>query len=124
MTISGGNVDLDQDFGYAPEGHNITQGLIGDTIFLDTGDGAGGLPNGEPDPGEGLEGVRVELYDSTGTTLLAVTYTDENGNYVFTDDPCKAFDYDFDFDIDFEAPDGSDAPDAPVPPPPDAPPPG
>ena len=36
-----------------------------------------------PDPGEGLEGVLVELYDSTGTTLLATATTDENGNYTF-----------------------------------------
>ena len=58
-------------------------GMIGDTIFLDTGDGAGGAPNGTPDPGEGLEGVTVELYDATGAILLATTTTDENGNYYF-----------------------------------------
>ena len=52
--------DLDQDFGYAPPAHSTGEGLIGDTIFLDR--------NGDdiPDAGEGLEGVTVALYDSTG----------------------------------------------------------
>ena len=52
-------------------------GLIGDTLFLDR-DG-----NGTPDAGEGIEGVTVELRDSTGTIVLATTVTDENGNYSF-----------------------------------------
>jgi hypothetical protein len=81
--VDGINDDLDQDFGYAPPGHTGGDGLIGDTIFMDTGNGSGGAPNGQPDPGEGLEGVVVRLYDATGTTLLAITTTDENGNYYF-----------------------------------------
>jgi hypothetical protein len=52
-------------------------GLIGDTIFLDRNG------NNTPDAGEGIEGVTVELRDSTGTTVLATTVTDENGNYSF-----------------------------------------
>ena len=36
-----------------------------------------------PDPGEGLAGVVVKLYDSTGTVLLATAVTDENGQYSF-----------------------------------------
>ncbi|MFI0606907.1 MAG: SdrD B-like domain-containing protein, partial [Anaerolineae bacterium] len=67
----------DADFGYTAEGHVAGRGLIGDTIFLD-GDGDGVL-----DVGEGVEGVVVQLYDSTGTNLLASTTTDENGNYFF-----------------------------------------
>ncbi len=69
----------DQDFGYAPPGQDPGEGLIGDTIFIDTGNGTGGAPNGTSDPGEGLEGVTVQLYASNGTTLLATTTTDENG---------------------------------------------
>jgi len=65
-----------QDFGYAPPVQTPDYGLIGDTIFLDRdGDGY--------DWGEGLEGVAVELYASDGVTLLATTFTDENGNYTF-----------------------------------------
>lgn len=68
--------DDTQDFGYAPPGQTSTGGLIGDTIFLDrNGDGF--------TPGEGLEGVTVRLYTDDGTTLLAVTTTNENGNYYF-----------------------------------------
>jgi len=73
LTPAGDNT---QDFGYAPPGHTPEGGLIGDTIFLDrNGDGF--------TPGEGLEGVTVRLYASNGTTLLAVTTTNENGNYYF-----------------------------------------
>jgi len=69
--------DLLQDFGYTAPGQTTTTGLIGDAIFLDR-DG-----NNAVDPGEGLEGVTVWLYDSLGTTLLATTVTDANGNYWF-----------------------------------------
>ena len=72
-----------QDFAYAPPGQDPGDGLIGDTIFMDTGNGAGGAPNGTADPGEGLQGVTVRLYASDGTTLLATTTTDENGQYFF-----------------------------------------
>ena len=58
-------------------GHDPGDGLIGDTIFLDSNG------NNTPDAGEGLEGVTVELYASNGTTLLATVTTDENGNYSF-----------------------------------------
>jgi uncharacterized repeat protein (TIGR01451 family) len=69
--------DADQDFGYTAAGHTAGAGLIGDTIFLDR-DG-----DNIADAGEGLEGVTVNLYDAAGTTLLASTVTDENGNYWF-----------------------------------------
>jgi protocatechuate 3,4-dioxygenase beta subunit len=69
--------DLNQDFAYAPSGHDAGDGLIGDTIFLDRD---GGL---DYDPGEGLEGVMVHLYDAAGTNLLASTLTNENGQYFF-----------------------------------------
>jgi len=56
----------------------IAGGKIGDTIFLDwNGDGV-------QDPGEkGIAGIPVMLYDADGSTLLATTITDANGNYYF-----------------------------------------
>ncbi|MCI5220742.1 MAG: hypothetical protein D3914_16510, partial [Candidatus Electrothrix sp. LOE2] len=72
--------DPAQDFGYAPIGHTNTDGLIGDTIFLDSGDGSGGLPDGIYNAGEGIEGVTVRLFDNSGA-LVAMTVTDANGRY-------------------------------------------
>ncbi len=77
--------DLNQDFGYGPANQNPVRGVIGDTIFLDRDS------SGAPDPGEGLEGVRVGLYDITGTILLATTVTDENGNYTFGNVPAGTY---------------------------------
>ncbi len=71
-----GVIDLLQDFGYTPIGHDTGEGLIGDTVFLDVNN------NGQPDAGEGIEGVVVKLLDSNGI-LIATTTTDENGNYSF-----------------------------------------
>ncbi len=76
LSLSGSD-NLNQDFGYKPQGHTAGTGLIGDTIFLDI-DGNGAQSAIEP----GLERVRVELIASNGFTY-AVTYTDENGNYQF-----------------------------------------
>ena len=59
-----------QDFAYAPPGQDPGDGLIGDTIFMDTGNGAGGAPNGTADPGEGLQGVTVRLYASDGIDVV------------------------------------------------------
>ena len=56
----------DQDFGYTADGCKTSKGMIGDTIWLNY-DGDAVQDAGEP----GIEGVVVELYDSTGTTLLA-----------------------------------------------------
>lgn len=84
-TLDGVNDDLDQDFGYTPDGHTSVLGLIGDTIFLDR-DG-----DGQPGPGEGIEGVTVRLYDETGLFLLATTTTDANGNYWFGGLPAETY---------------------------------
>ncbi|CAK8715848.1 hypothetical protein GMJAKD_05000 [Candidatus Electrothrix aarhusensis] len=65
----------DVNFGYTPPDHATGQGLIGDTIFLDSDQG------GDYDLGEGLEGVAVSLYKDGA--LVAVTQTDENGWYQF-----------------------------------------
>ncbi|MCI5150158.1 MAG: hypothetical protein D3916_12340, partial [Candidatus Electrothrix sp. MAN1_4] len=72
-----GSDNFDQDFGYAPVGHSVGKGLIGDTIYLDSND------DGNFDAGEGIESVTVQLYDSTGSTLLATTSTDGYGRYEF-----------------------------------------
>lgn len=64
------------DFGYVPPMHDNGEGIIGDTIFLDRDGG------NDYDPGEGMEGVTVELRAATGG-LIATTTTDENGNYYF-----------------------------------------
>ena len=80
----------DADFGYTAAGHTNGTGLIGDTIFFDT-DRSGTQDAGEP----GIEGVVVELYDVTGTTLIATTTTDENGNYYFGNLPILAADPDY-----------------------------
>ena len=69
--------NLNQDFGYTANGAQSDKGLIGDTVFLDRN------ANGSPDQGEGMEGVAVALYDSTGARLLANTTTNENGSYAF-----------------------------------------
>ncbi len=77
VTVSGGIANLDQDFGYVPDGHQTGDGLLGDTIFFDRNG------NGLPDDGEGIGFVTVELYDVTGSSLLDVTQTALNGKYYF-----------------------------------------
>lgn len=76
-TVDGINNDLNQDHGYTAPLQDNTYGLIGDTVFLDR-DSSGGFSQGE-----GLEGITVLLYNSTGTTLYDKTITDENGHYYF-----------------------------------------
>ncbi len=80
---SGSVQDLDQDFGYTPPAHDPSDGLIGDTIFLDV-DG-----DDIPDAGEGLEGVEVILTDSQGVTRT--TITNETGNYSFGNLPAGTY---------------------------------
>lgn len=70
--------DIDTfDFGYAPVGHGAGDGLIGDTVYIDTDN------NGALTTGEGVEGVTVTLWNSDNTVILATTTTDANGNYLF-----------------------------------------
>lgn len=69
--------DLAQDFGYTAPDQDSTSGLIGDRVWLDT-DGDGVQDANEA----GLEGIRVELRDSTGA-VVGITYTDPNGYYAF-----------------------------------------
>jgi len=79
--------DREQDFGYQDANNAGGDGVIGDTIFLDSDN------DGAPGAGEGLEGVTVQLFgpgpdgDITTTddnVLLQSAVTDENGNYLFT----------------------------------------
>jgi protocatechuate 3,4-dioxygenase beta subunit len=77
VPVAGGTPAPDQDFGYAPPNHTSTDGLIGDTVFLDRNG------NSQPNIGEGMEGIAVGLFDSTGSILLDSTMTDENGHYAF-----------------------------------------
>ncbi len=81
VTVDGTTHELGQDFGYTPFGEHKNfdedDGVIGDTIYLDR-DG-----NGSFDAGEGLGGVTVRLYDSSGMILRAYTATSANGVYSF-----------------------------------------
>jgi protocatechuate 3,4-dioxygenase beta subunit len=72
---------------------NIDAGLVfsqpttvslGDKVWFDNGAGGGTAGNGIQDGAEpGVAGVTVTLYASNGTTVLATTVTDANGNYRF-----------------------------------------
>ncbi len=80
VTLAGADVNT-ADFGYVATDNTpgvSGTGVIGDTIYLDT-DNSGSQGASEP----GLQGVLVRLFDSTGTTQLATTVTDANGNYYF-----------------------------------------
>ncbi len=81
VAISGGNVYLDADFGFAP------YGAIGDTVFWDVN------RNGDQDFNDpGAPGVAVRLYADAngnglydaGETLVATETTDATGFYVFS----------------------------------------
>jgi len=81
VTVSGGTVNNDQDFGYQ---NNVPSGQVGDRIFADTNG------NGIQDAGEGgLSGIEVQicgdLDDNDATSESCITdITDANGDYLFT----------------------------------------
>ena len=77
LSVSGGESNLDQDFGYTADSHQSGEGLIGDTVFFDRN------ANASFDAGEGLGFVKVQLYDVTGTALVAETLTNADGLYLF-----------------------------------------
>jgi len=64
------------------DGYQPPVGVIGNRIWLDeNGDGV-------QDPGEaGIPNLKVELRDATGATVLATTYTDADGGYLFANVP-------------------------------------
>ncbi|WP_172435856.1 SdrD B-like domain-containing protein, partial [Sediminicola luteus] len=71
-------------------------GSIGNRVWEDTNN------NGIQDPGEnGIEGVTVRLYECGGTTPIATTTTDANGNYLFED-----LATDTSYFVEFELPNG------------------
>ena len=74
--LMGGDLVINADFGFPAAG---SVGSIGDRVWLDV-DGDG-VQDGFED---GLGGVTVALLDSAGTTILATTTTDSDGNYSFT----------------------------------------
>ncbi len=77
VTVDGTTDALTEDFGFAPDGHTAGDGMIGNTIYIDTNNDSALTTD------EGVEGVTVELYAADGTTLVSTTTTDENGNYLF-----------------------------------------
>lgn len=80
----GTNDVRDQDFGYTntyqqpPTSLTQAVGLIGDYVWFDTD-----RDNVQDSNESGVEGVVVQLLNSTGTIVLATTTTDENGYYSF-----------------------------------------
>ncbi|MCI5161819.1 MAG: hypothetical protein D3917_07315, partial [Candidatus Electrothrix sp. AX5] len=84
--VTAGTNYLDADFGYAPKGHTHGEGLIGDTVYLDLNN------DGNPDAGEGMEGVTVNLCaDAACITPLASTVTNQNGQYSFGNLPDRNY---------------------------------
>lgn len=85
--------DTNQNFAYVPQRQESGKGLIGDTVFYDRD------ANGAFSAGEGMEGVRVNLYSDTnadgnydaGEPLLASAYTNENGQYFFGNLPTNHY---------------------------------
>ncbi len=67
-----GTTENSLDFGFVP------LRTIGDLVWIDE-DGDGDQDRGEP----GIPGVKVDLKNQGGT-LVATTYTDMNGEYIFT----------------------------------------
>lgn len=79
VTLTGGSVHLDADFGFAP------YGAIGDTVFWDVN------RNGTQDAEPGVPGVTVQLCEDAnhngvcdaGETVLESAVTDASGQYLF-----------------------------------------
>jgi hypothetical protein len=69
----------DQDFSYPPAAR--LQYSIGDTVWFDANSSGGDQSTQGAEPG--LPAVRVSLYDA-GNALVATTFTDLSGNYLFT----------------------------------------
>jgi uncharacterized surface anchored protein len=80
-TLTSGQTDLDNDFGYAP-----LLGSIGNFVWLDA-DADGVQDAGEP----GISGVQVQLFNAETGALVGTTTTGSNGQYLF--DNLAAGDY-------------------------------
>lgn len=82
-TLSAGEQDMTWDAGIALQAPE--KASVGDFVWNDWNH------NGLQEAGEpGVGGVEVDLYDELGT-LLATTYTDAFGNYLFTDVTAGAY---------------------------------
>jgi protocatechuate 3,4-dioxygenase beta subunit len=68
-----------QDFSYPPAARLLYS--IGDTVWFDVNSSGGAQSTQGAEPG--LPAVRVSLYDA-GNALVATTFTDGAGNYLFT----------------------------------------
>jgi hypothetical protein len=81
LVVPDSSSDLSIDFGFYTTS-------IGDTVWLDNGAGPGtpndGVRSGAEPP---VAGVTVNLLSADGSTVLATTTTDGNGNYLFDDLP-------------------------------------
>lgn len=77
ITLGAGEENLTVDLGLI-NNSPATLGSISDKVFFDMNND-GVQSAGEP----GVAGVTVTLYNGTGGTVIAVTTTDANGNYLF-----------------------------------------
>ena len=77
VTVDGSTNNNLQNFGFAPINHQPAEGIIGNTIFIDTNNDFSISPN------EGVENVIVNLFEADGTTLVSTTETNKNGTYYF-----------------------------------------
>ena len=78
ITLATDEHNRDQDFAYPPTGLSYT---IGDTVWFDVDNSGGDQSTQAAEPG--IAGVRVLLYNSSGTLVDSV-YTDASGHYLFT----------------------------------------
>lgn len=83
IVLSAGENNLNIDAGLIYNTPSVLNS-IGDKVWFDT-DGDGTQDAGEP----GVSGVTVVLYASDGTTVVAITTTDANGNYIFNNLPAN-----------------------------------
>ena len=84
MVLGPGDVYLNLDFGYQPDGTENSAD-IGDTIYLDAN-----ADNTQGTGETGISGVTVALLNSNDE-VIATTTTDENGNYLFPSLPCLLY---------------------------------
>ncbi|MDE2515618.1 MAG: carboxypeptidase regulatory-like domain-containing protein, partial [Rhodospirillales bacterium] len=82
ITVTAGQHIVSVDAGLVPTG------TIGNTVYLDSTDS--GVPTGI-----GVAGVTVELLNATGTTVLATTTTNAQGQYEFTHLPPGTYEVQF-----------------------------
>lgn len=96
ITLSAGENNLNIDAGLVYQTASPTNS-IGDKVWFDT-NGDGVQDSGEP----GIAGITVVLYAADGTTVVAITTTDANGNYIFNNLPPST-----DYIVGFSAPAGT-----------------